>query len=154
MDTIAVTLKNKLYNFRRNAKKELVRFYMRKKKDKIKLTVFHHDLEKGRLCRMTDIDEMFTALRLAWIPRLLNAGDKNWRALPNRYLRKQELYIWCYIYEYFWHIEMCCQILQGEDHYAMNARISILPDDKCYLLSEGLVNLTRVWHSPFLYQTF
>ena len=26
----------------------------------------------------------------------------------------------------------------------MNARISILPDDKCYLLSEDLVNLTRV----------
>ena len=43
---------------------------------------------------------------------------------------------------------MCCQILQGEGHYAMNARIS-LPDDKCYLLSEDLVNLTRVWHSSF-----
>ena len=38
--------------------------------------------------------------------------------------------------------------------YALNARISIFPDDKCYLLSEGLVNLTRVWHSPFLYQMF
>ena len=38
--------------------------------------------------------------------------------------------------------------------YAMNARISIPPDDKCYLLSEGPVNLTRVWYSPFLYQTF
>ena len=37
-------------------------------------------------------------------------------------------------------------------HHAMNARISILPDDKCYLLSEGLVNLTRVWHSLFLYK--
>ena len=125
MDKIAGTLKNKLFSLRRNAKKELVQFYMtlRKKKDKIKLTVFHHDLEKGRLRRMTDIDEMFTALRLAWIPRLLNAGDKNWCPLRNHYLRKQELYIWCYIYEYFWHIEMCCQILQGEDHYAMNARI-------------------------------
>ena len=49
---------------------------------------------------------------------------------------------------------MCCQILQEDGHYAMNARISIFPDDKCYLLSEGLVNLTRVWHSPFLYQMF
>ena len=49
---------------------------------------------------------------------------------------------------------MCCQILQLEGHYAMNGKISLLPDDKCYLLSEGLVNLTRVWHSPFLYQTF
>ena len=32
----------------------------------------------------------------------------------------------------------------------MNASISILPDDKCYLLSECLVNLTRVWHSVSL----
>ena len=38
---------------------------------------------------------------------------------------------------------MCCQILQGEGHYAMNARISILPDDKCYLLPEGLVNFCK-----------
>ena len=36
----------------------------------------------------------------------------------------------------------------------MNARISLLPNDKCYLLSECLVNLIRVWHSLFLYQTF
>ena len=62
---------------------------MRKKKDKIKLTVFYQDLEKGGL-RMTDVDVMFGALGLVWIPRLLNAGDKNWCALPNRYLRKQE----------------------------------------------------------------
>ena len=39
---------------------------------------------------------------------------------------------------------MCCQILQEDSHYAMNARTSILPDDKCYLLSEGLVNFNKV----------
>ena len=38
---------------------------------------------------MTDIDLMFKALGLAWIPRLLNAGDKNWCSVPNYYFRKQ-----------------------------------------------------------------
>ena len=37
---------------------------------------------------MTDVDIMFKALGLAWIPRLLNAGDKNWCSLPNHYFRK------------------------------------------------------------------
>ena len=46
------------------------------------------------------------------------------------------------------------QILPGEGHCAMNVRISILPDYNCYLLSECLVNLTRVQHSLFLYQPF
>ena len=32
---------------------------------------------------------MFKALGLAWIPRLLNAGDKNWCSVPNYYFRKQ-----------------------------------------------------------------
>ena len=61
---------------------------MKKKKDKIKRTVLYQDLEKGGL-RMTDIDLMFKALGLAWIPRLLNAGDKNWCSVPNYYFRKQ-----------------------------------------------------------------
>ena len=38
---------------------------------------------------MRDVDLMFKALRLAWIPRLLNAGDKNWCSMPNYYFRKQ-----------------------------------------------------------------
>ena len=32
----------------------------------------------------------------------------------------------------------------------MNVSFSLLPDDKCSLLSESLVNLTRVWLSLFL----
>ena len=64
-DTIAATLKKKLFNF-----------IWKNKKDKIKRTVLYQDLEKGGL-RMTDEDIMFKALGLAWIPRLLNAGDKN-----------------------------------------------------------------------------
>ena len=38
---------------------------------------------------MTDVDLMFKALGLAWIPTLLNAGDKNWCSVPNYYFRKQ-----------------------------------------------------------------
>ena len=76
-DTIAGTLKKKLFNF-----------IWKKKKDKIKRAVLYQDLEKGGL-RMTDVDVMFKALRLAWIPRLLNAGDKNWCSVPNHYFRKQ-----------------------------------------------------------------
>ena len=61
---------------------------MEKKKDKIKRTVLCQDLEKGGL-RMTDVDLMLKALRLAWIPRILNAGVKNWCSVPNHYFRKQ-----------------------------------------------------------------
>ena len=50
--------------------------------------MLYQDLEKGGL-HMTDVDPMFKALRLAWIPRLLNAGDKNWCSLPNHYFSKQ-----------------------------------------------------------------
>lgn len=76
-DTIADTLKRKLFNF-----------IWKKKKDKIKRTVLYQDLEEGGL-HMTDVDLMFKALRLAWIPRLLNAGDKNWCSVPNHYFRKK-----------------------------------------------------------------
>ena len=61
---------------------------MRKKKNRVKLTVFYPDLEKVGL-RMTGVDVMFEALGLARIPRLLNAGDKNWCSVPKRYFRKQ-----------------------------------------------------------------
>ena len=68
-------------------KKKLFNFIWKNKEDKIKRTVVYQDLEKGGL-RMTDVDIMFKALGLAWIPRLLNAGDKNWCSLPNHYFRK------------------------------------------------------------------
>jgi len=60
---------------------------MEKKKGKIKRTVLYQDSEKGGL-RLIDVDLMFKFLRLAWIPRLLNTGDKNWCPVPNYYFRK------------------------------------------------------------------
>ena len=76
-NTIAGVLKQKLFNF------------TWQKKDKIKHTVVYQDLGKGGLLRMTDVDLLFKALGLAWIPRLLNAGDKNWCSVPNYHFRKQ-----------------------------------------------------------------
>ena len=88
--SIAGTLKKKSFNFRRRVEKEVVQYYMRKKhQDKVKLTIFYRDLEKVGL-RMTDVEVIFKALGLARIPRLLNAGDKNWCSVPNRYFRSQE----------------------------------------------------------------
>ncbi len=63
---------------------------MEEKKNKIKRTVLHQDLEKGGL-RMTDVGLMFKALRLASIPRLLNSGDENWCSVPNHYFRKHQV---------------------------------------------------------------
>ena len=37
---------------------------------------------------MVDIDIMFKALRLAWIPRLLTPGNQSWKTVPDYYLRK------------------------------------------------------------------
>ena len=38
--------------------------------------------------RLVDIDIMFKALKLAWIPRLLIPGNQNWETVPDYYLRK------------------------------------------------------------------
>ena len=37
---------------------------------------------------MIDIEIMFKALELAWIPRLLSPGRQNWRTVPDYHLRK------------------------------------------------------------------
>ena len=37
---------------------------------------------------MVDIDTMFKALKLAWIPRLLIPGNQSWKTVPYYYLRK------------------------------------------------------------------
>jgi len=75
-DSIAGAVRKKLFNF-----------IWKNKKDRIKKTTPYQNLEKGGL-RMTDIDLMFTSLRLAWIPRLLTAGDRNWCTVPNHFFRK------------------------------------------------------------------
>ena len=37
---------------------------------------------------MTDMGLMFKSLKLAWIPRILTAGKKNWSTVPDHYFRK------------------------------------------------------------------
>ena len=37
---------------------------------------------------MTDVETMIKALRLAWIPRLLTPEKRNWKTIPDHYLRK------------------------------------------------------------------
>ena len=37
---------------------------------------------------MVDIDIIFKALKLAWIPRLLTPGNQNWKTVPDYFLRK------------------------------------------------------------------
>ena len=37
---------------------------------------------------MTDMGVMFKSLKLAWIPRILSAGKKNWCTVPDHHFRK------------------------------------------------------------------
>jgi len=62
---IIYTIKNKLFAFLWN-----------NKKDKIKRESIYKDYDKGGI-RMTDVDIMIKALRLVWIPRLLNPDGLN-----------------------------------------------------------------------------
>ena len=68
-------------------RKKSFSFLWKKKKDKIKRTSMYQDFDKGGL-RMTDVNLMFKALRLAWIPRLLTAGDQNWCVVPRHLFSK------------------------------------------------------------------
>ena len=74
-EDVARTVKTKLFSLWKN------------KRNKIKRTGLYQDLERGGI-RMVDIDIMFKALKLAWIPRLLNPGSQNWKTVPDYYLRK------------------------------------------------------------------
>ena len=47
----------------------------------------YRDREKGGI-RMRDVEIMIKALRLAWIPRLLTPEIRNWKTIPDCYLRK------------------------------------------------------------------
>ena len=68
-------------------KTKLFKFLWKNKRDKIKRSGLYQDLEKGGL-RMIDIEIMFKALKLAWIPRLLSPGRQNWRTVPDYCLDK------------------------------------------------------------------
>ena len=54
------------------------KFLWKNKRDQTKRSGLYQDLDKGVL-RMIDIEIMFKALKLAWIPRLLSPGRQNWR---------------------------------------------------------------------------
>ena len=70
-----------------NVKGRLFRFLWRNKRDKIKREGLDQRYDKGGL-RMTDIETMIKALRLAWIPRLIQNGHPNWKFLPDRLFKK------------------------------------------------------------------
>ena len=71
----------------RPVKTKLFRFLWKNKRDKIKRTGLYQDLERGGI-RLIDIDTMFKALKLAWIPRLLIPGNQSWKTVPDYYVRK------------------------------------------------------------------
>ena len=68
-------------------KTKLFNFLWKNKRDKIKTARLYQDREKGGI-RMTDIEIMVKALRLTWIPRLLIPEIRNWKTIPDYYLRK------------------------------------------------------------------
>lgn len=70
-----------------SVKTKCFKFLWRNKKDKIKRSGLYQDTSKGGLC-MTDMSLMFKSLKLAWIPRILSAGKKNWCTVPDHYFRK------------------------------------------------------------------
>ena len=63
------------------------RFLWRNKKDKIKRSGLYQDPDTGGI-RMPDINIMFKALKLAWIPRLMNSVKRNWCTIPNYFFKK------------------------------------------------------------------
>ena len=65
-----------------NVKGRLFKFIWKNKRDKIRREALYQDYEKGGL-RMTDIETMIKALRLAWIPRLIREDHPNWKFVPD-----------------------------------------------------------------------
>ena len=68
-----------------NVKRRLF-FLWKNKRDKIKREGLYQDYDNGGL-RMTDIETMIKALRLAWIPRLLKNGQSNWKFASDHFLK-------------------------------------------------------------------
>ena len=68
-------------------KTKLFSYLWNNKKDKIKREGLYQDIHKGGM-RMVDIEIMFKALKLAWIPKLLSPGNPNWKTIPDYYLKR------------------------------------------------------------------
>ena len=68
-------------------KTKLLNFLWKNKRGKIKRAGLYHGQEKGRI-RMTNVETMIKALRLAWIPRFFTPEiekKKNWKTVPERF---------------------------------------------------------------------
>ena len=68
-------------------KAKLFSYLWNNKKDNIEREGLYQDILKGGL-RMVDIEIMFNALKLAWIPKLLSPGNPNWKTIPDYYIQK------------------------------------------------------------------
>ena len=68
-------------------KSKAFRFLWRNKKDKIKRSGLYQDPDTGGI-RMPDVNIMFKALKLAWLPRLMNSVKRNWCTIPNYFFKK------------------------------------------------------------------
>lgn len=69
-----------------NVKRRLFCFPWKNKRDKVKSEGLYQDYDNGGL-RMTDIETAIKALRLAWIPRLMQNGQSNWKFAPDHLFR-------------------------------------------------------------------
>ena len=74
-------------DFTSDTQKKLFSFFWKNKKDKIKGECVYEDYEKGGI-RMPNLDFVLKALRLAWLPRLLNPVKQNWKSIPYHFFRK------------------------------------------------------------------
>ena len=70
-----------------NVKGRPFRFIWKNKRDKIRREGLYQDYDKNGL-RMTDIETMIKALRLAWLPRLIRKGHPNWKFVPDYFFKK------------------------------------------------------------------
>ena len=57
------------------------------KKYVIKRSGLYQEPDRGGI-RMTDLNIMFKALKLPWIPRLLASDKRNWCTIPNHFTKK------------------------------------------------------------------
>ena len=63
------------------------KFLWRNKKDEIKRSGLYQEPDRSGI-RVIDPNIMFKALKLAWIPRILASEKRNWRTIPNHFLKK------------------------------------------------------------------
>ena len=66
---------------------------------------------------MVDIDTMFKALTLAWIPRLLILGNQSWKTVP-------DYYVWQIFVKKFRHFFRIKYPLSGSVSYAVDGKLA------------------------------